>query len=89
MPFQIEKTFVVRASAQADWKCLTSPPAGSAAPPAREAGGHAAAAPLDILSLGAGAATRAAARSARRPQVWIALAILVVLALWHFIRARS
>ena len=66
-----------------------SPPAGAAAPPAREAGGHAAAAPLDILSLGAGAATRAAARSARRPQVWIALAILVVLALWLFIRARS
>ena len=66
-----------------------SPPAGAAAPPAREAGGHAAAAPLDILSLGAGAATRAAARSARRPEVWIALAIVVVLACWLFIRARS
>jgi hypothetical protein len=66
-----------------------SPPAGGAAPPAREGGGHAAAAPLDVLSLGAGAATRAAVRSARRPQVWIALAILVVLALWLFIRARS
>jgi carbon monoxide dehydrogenase subunit G len=64
-----------------------SAPPARAAPPAREAG--AAAPPLDVLLLGAGAATRAAARSARRPQVWIAFAILVVLALWLFMRARS
>jgi hypothetical protein len=66
-----------------------APAAGEAGPPARAAARHAAAEPLDVLSLGAGAATRAAARSVRRPQVWIALAILVVLALWLFMRARS
>jgi carbon monoxide dehydrogenase subunit G len=63
----------------------------SAAPSPASAGGgrEEGAPPLDVLSLGAGAAARAAARSAQRPQVWIALAILVVLALWLFIRARS
>jgi carbon monoxide dehydrogenase subunit G len=69
-------------------------PSAAAAPAAPGAGSPArappaAAAPLDVLSLGAGAASRAAARSVRRPEVWIALAILVVLALWLFMRARS
>ena len=66
-----------------------APAAPGAAPPARQTAPPAAAAPLDVLSLGAGAASRAAARSARRPEVWIALAILVVLALWLFLRART
>ncbi|BDG02928.1 SRPBCC family protein [Anaeromyxobacter oryzae] len=47
------------------------------------------AAPVDVLSLGAGAAARAAGRSLRRPQVWIAVAILAALAaLWLAARAR-
>jgi carbon monoxide dehydrogenase subunit G len=43
--------------------------------------------PLDVLSLGAGAAARAAGRALRRPQVWIALAILAVVAAWLLGRA--
>ena len=68
---------------------VAAPAAPGTAPPARKTAPPAAAAPLDVLSLGAGAASRAAARSARRPEVWIALAILVVLALWLFLRART
>jgi len=38
--------------------------------------------PLDIAALGAGAAARAAGRSLRRPGFWIAVAVLVAIALW-------
>ncbi len=48
-----------------------------------EAGGAVAAAPIDAVSLGAGAALRAAARLARRPVFWV-LAALVVLAIYLF-----
>jgi carbon monoxide dehydrogenase subunit G len=44
--------------------------------------------PLDVLSLGAGAAARAASRTMRRPVVWIALAVVVFLAFWLLGRAR-
>jgi hypothetical protein len=57
----------------------TTPAAGTVPPSA--------AAPLDVLSLGAGAAARAAGRSLRRPVVWIALAIAVAVALWLVSRA--
>jgi uncharacterized protein len=60
--------------------------------PAREAAPPAAAAtppPIDVLSMGAGAATRAAGRSLRRPEVWIALAFLGLIAFWLLRRARS
>jgi carbon monoxide dehydrogenase subunit G len=86
---QIFEKFTNAMRAELEAPAPAASPPGKIAPPAREAVEHAAAAPLDVLSLGAGAATRAAARSARRPQVWIAFAILVVLALWLFIRARS
>ena len=45
--------------------------------------------PLDVLSLGAGAAGRAAGRSLRRPEVWIALAIFALLAFWLIARSWS
>jgi carbon monoxide dehydrogenase subunit G len=59
--------------------------------PAREAAPPAAATPppIDVLSMGAGVATRAAGRSLRRPEVWIALAILALVASWLLGRARS
>jgi len=45
--------------------------------------------PLDVLSLGAGAAARAAGRTIRRPVVmWVALAVVVFLAFWLLGRAR-
>jgi carbon monoxide dehydrogenase subunit G len=44
---------------------------------------------LDVLSLGAGAAARAAGRSLRRPQLWIALAVFALLAFWLLVRSRS
>ena len=44
--------------------------------------------PLDVLSLGAGAAGRAASRTMRRPVVWVALAVVVFLAFWLLGRAR-
>jgi hypothetical protein len=44
--------------------------------------------PLDVLSLGAGAAARAASRTLRRPIVWIALAVVMFLAFWLLGRAR-
>jgi hypothetical protein len=44
--------------------------------------------PVDVLSLGAGAAARAAGRTARRPIVWVALAVVVFLAFWLLGRAR-
>jgi uncharacterized protein len=72
-----------------------APPApGGAAPvlAAAPAGATASSAPaepaLDVLALGAGAASRAAARAVRRPQVWIALAILALVAAWLIVRAR-
>jgi len=58
--------------------------AGPAAPPS----GGTAQAPVDVLSLGAGAAARAAARSLRRPAVWIALAVAIALAVWLVSRIR-
>jgi uncharacterized protein len=83
-------TEAMRAELEAPPSEAGAPPsAGEAGTPPREPARPAAVAPLDVLSLGAGAATRAAARSVRRPQVWIAFAILVLLALWLFIRARS
>jgi hypothetical protein len=67
------------------------------APPAAAAGGKeggaepraAPAPPLDVLSLGAAAAAHGAGRSLRRPELWIAFAIVVVIALWVLARARS
>ena len=65
--------------------------AAGAAPPGRAAGGDGAArapaAPVDVLSLGAGAAARAASRNLRRPAVWIALAVAAV-AVWLLFRGR-
>jgi carbon monoxide dehydrogenase subunit G len=91
---QIFVKFTDAMRAELEEAAASAAPAGGSAPSAREAGRVAepravTAPPLDVLSLGASAATRAAARSAQRPQVWIALAILVVLALWLFVRARS
>jgi uncharacterized protein len=38
--------------------------------------------PLDVVSLGAGAAARAAGRTVRRPAFWIAAAALALIAIW-------
>lgn len=64
-----------------------APPSGAAPPTA--AGPSTARAPIDVLSMGAGAATRAAGRTLRRPEVWIAVAILGLVAAWLIRRARS
>ena len=67
-----------------------APAAGDGGTPAPRAAQPAAPAPpLDVLALGAGAAGRAAGRSLRRPEVWVALAILALLASWLVLRARS
>ena len=65
-------------------------PAPATAPAARAQAVSAPAAqpPLDVLSLGAGAAARAASRTMRRPVVWVALAVVVFLAFWLLGRAR-
>jgi hypothetical protein len=44
--------------------------------------------PIDVLSMGAGAAARAAGRSLRRPAAWLALAVFVFLVFWLLGRAR-
>ena len=85
-------------AAAAPAPAVPSGPGGAApmlaAATAGAAPSHAAASPgpsepaLDVLSLGAGAASRAAARAVRRPQVWIALAILALVAAWLIARAR-
>jgi hypothetical protein len=54
--------------------------ATAAAPPAQP--------PIDVLSMGAGAAARAAGRTMRQPVVWVALAVVVILAFWLLGRAR-
>ncbi len=57
-------------------------------PPSPTSGGAPAATqpPLDVVSLGAGAAARAAGRSLRRPGFWIALGILILIAGWLLLR---
>jgi hypothetical protein len=47
-----------------------------------------AAEPVDLVALGAGAAARAAGRSLRRPGFWLAVGVLVLVALWLWLRAR-
>jgi carbon monoxide dehydrogenase subunit G len=44
--------------------------------------------PIDVLSMGAGAAARAAGRSLRRPGAWLALAAFVFLVFWLLGRSR-
>jgi len=71
---------------RAELEAPGSPAAGAG--PGVPASAPAAQAPVDVLSLGAGAAARAAARTLRRPAVWIALAVLVALAVWLSSRTR-
>jgi carbon monoxide dehydrogenase subunit G len=69
---------------------LEAPPAPAEAGRERGAEPRAAPAPaLDVLSLGAAAAAHGARRSLGRPELWIAFAIAVVIALWVLARARS
>jgi len=66
--------------------------ARAGAPPGGPAPGEApktAAAPVDVVSLGAGAAMRAAGRTLRRPEVWIAVAALALLVGWLVGRSRG
>lgn len=79
-------TGAMRAELEAPAPSAAAAPATAEAVPAPPA---ASAPPLDVLSLGAGAASRAAGRTLRRPQVWIALAILALVAAWLVLRARS
>jgi len=51
------------------------------------AGARDTAAPVDVVSLGAGAAMRAAGRTLRRPQVWISVAALALLVGWLLSRS--
>jgi uncharacterized protein len=64
---------------------ITAKPGPAAAP--GEAPMPAAAEPaLDLGTIGAAAATRAAGRTLRRPGFWIAIAVLVVIVTWFFLR---
>jgi carbon monoxide dehydrogenase subunit G len=69
-----------------------APAVAAEAPPLREVAPPVAAPPVepvDVLSLGAGAAARAASRTLRRPRFWFIAAIVAVLAvLWLITRAR-
>ena len=63
--------------------------AGTAAPQAPTAAPMSpqpATAPLDLGAIGTAAAARAAGRTLRRPGFWIAVAVLVVVVTWFFLR---
>jgi len=59
-----------------------------AAGPSGAPAGPAQAKPVDLVALGAGAAARAAGRSLRRPAFWIAVGVVVLIALWLWLRAH-
>ena len=65
----------------------TTPARAAAGGPAPAAAAEPAA-PVDLVALGAGAAARAAGRSVRRPGFWLAVGVVVLLALWMWLRPR-
>ena len=82
---QIFAKFTSAMRAELEGEAKAAPPEGDAA--ARSGAAVSPAAPVDVLSLGAGAAARAASRNLRRPVVWMALVIAAV-AIWLLTRMR-
>jgi carbon monoxide dehydrogenase subunit G len=82
---QIFTKFTSAMRAELEGEARAAPPEGAAASPSGAAVSPAA--PVDVLSLGAGAAARAASRNLRRPVVWMALVIAAV-AIWLLTRMR-
>ena len=82
---QIFAKFTSAMRAELEGEAKAAPPAGEAS--ARSGAAVTPAAPVDVLSLGAGAAARAAGRNLRRPVVWMAL-VFAAVAIWLLTRMR-